>query len=245
MNARIKNENKIKTLNVIGKIKVGEKDQRGYPKSLDYFRPTGVYAEKYKKSIGKTNKLEITFPSDNIFDVCIESLEIRTNKSYDGIGGKLFARGDGEDFLVYSEKEKDIKEININQYPNFLKMAEDKCGGKWYNILTLRFIILKMTGVFGIWQLSTKGTATSIEKIKNTFDYVYESAGTVVNIPFDLIVEKVTSQMPGSKNSYPVVSLVPNLSKESIELLCDVKENIKGLITEEKIKNIKQLEYAE
>ena len=92
--------------------------------------------------------------------------------------------------------------------------------------------------MFGCWQFVTKGSASSIPSIRNTYDYIMQYASTTVNIPFDLTVKKVSSQIPGDTRTYPVVSIVANLSKESIDVLSEYVESghtIKGMITEEKL----------
>jgi hypothetical protein len=242
MKARITEESSlISQIRCIGNIKVGEKTDKGFPTSLDYFKATGPYANKFEQTLGKPDKLEITFFSDDIHDVCYERFEIRTAKNFDGIGGKLFAQSDGEEFKIYS-KDKPPALFNIKEHPEIKNQIKERCKGVWYRVLTLRFIILKMTGIFGVWQFTTRGKETSIKDIRNTFDYVQEHAGTVVNIPFDLIVKKVTSQRPGSRNSYPIVSLIPNLSKNSIDLVKEIKDQNIGLITEDKLRSL-EIEY--
>jgi hypothetical protein len=91
-----------------------------------------------------------------------------------------------------------------------------------------------------MWQLQTGGDKTSINAIRNTFDEIKELAGTVVNIPFDLSVKKVTSNKPDAKSVYPVVTLIPNISQENIEILrqfletgLDVKRQ--GILSQEKL----------
>ena len=80
---------------------------------------------------------------------------------------------------------------------------------------------------------------------KSIFDAIKDYAGTVINIPFDLSVEKVISQKPGQKHAYPVISLVPNISQESLEKIRNFLniDSIKyGLLTEDRIDSLsKQL----
>jgi hypothetical protein len=91
-----------------------------------------------------------------------------------------------------------------------------------------------------VWQLQTGGDKSSINAIRNTFDEIKEMAGTVVNIPFDLVVKKVTSNKPEAKSVYPVISLVPNISSENMEVLrkffeagLDIKKE--GMLNEQKL----------
>jgi len=226
---------------IIGKIKIGEKaiskkTGKEYPVALDYFIVTDTkYANQFKEAYGeKPDKLEIAFPSDDVEQYCYESYQIRDSK------GKLLAEGNGKLWeKLYNNKEKDYnykKEIELEKLLNHY----DKLGFKpdVKATLTLRFILLKLKGVFGCWQFVTKGSASSIPSIRNTYDYIMQYASTTVNIPFDLTVKKVSSQIPGDTRTYPVVSIVANLSKESIDVLSEYVESghtIKGMITEEKL----------
>ena len=83
-----------------------------------------------------------------------------------------------------------------------------------YNSLTGRYeavLLLKMGAyVVGVWQFSTKGAASSIKNIRNSFDGVQLMRGTVCQTAFDLSVQFAKSNKPGSNSRYPVVSLVAN-----------------------------------
>lgn len=137
-------------------------------------------------------------------------------EEYDGrdFQGRRIGYGDGEAWWLWKGKGYE-KAINKEEVSEFTK----KHNVKWSATLTLHFLIPAISGVFGLWKFSTKGDKSSIPQIRDTFDKIFELAGTVVNIPFDLIVSKVKSQNPGSISSFPVVSLVPNVSQENIETL--------------------------
>ena len=105
----------------------------------------------------------------------------------------------------------------------------------------MRFIILNFRSAYGVWQFETTAEASSIPNIVNMFDHVQQKAGTIINIPFSLTVEKVTSQKPNSKSTFPVVQITPILGGESLELLYQQiaqGRRVHGLITENKIKQI-------
>lgn len=235
---RINRENKnSQKLALIGHIRCGEMIQKGdktFPTSLDYFKATGDYARFFHDIYGeKPSKISIIFISDNTDDSCDERRELR-------IGKKLIAYSDGSDIMLYNENDKNYSKTDISEID-----IEKKYDGKFEEILTLKFIILGIRNVFGYWQFKTKGSQSSIPQIVNTFDAVQEMAGTVRNIPFDLIVEKVTSQKPDSKNSYPVIKLVPNICKENLDKLGSlIKSGIEmsGLITEQKLAEVPLLE---
>lgn len=220
MNGRIKRteENTNSNLPVIGKIKVGEivKNAQGkeYPRSLDYFKATGKYASKFYEVYGeKPNKVEVIFASDDLRAVCNETYELR------GSDGRLHGRGDGETFKIWDAQSKGYKTYQKETHKDFIKDASKNCSSRkgWEATLTLRFIIPKISGVMGVWQLTTKGAASSIPGIIKAYDTVLHMAGTVQMIPFDLQVEMVTSQKPGSASKFPVIQLVPNIDTDNME----------------------------
>lgn len=89
----------------------------------------------------------------------------------------------------------------------------------WNVILTLTFVIPSVRGVAGVWTFTTKGAASSIPQVLNTFDAILEEKGFVRGIIFDLNVKFATSQKPNNNSRYPVVSLVPNESEENITIV--------------------------
>lgn len=206
-------------LPVIGKLKVGElvtRNGKTYPTTLDYFRATGKYAEKFREQYGeKPSNIQIIFVSDDIGSICSERYELRDNK------GALFAYGDGETFHIWSHKDEEYHKVSIEEHPDVKEIAlkRSKSQKGWEVVLTIRFIIPKITGVAGMWQLSTKGKESSVPQIIESFDFVQEQAGTVINIPFDLEVEKVKSQKPGTKSVFPVIRLIPNIGKENMQVV--------------------------
>lgn len=236
---RIQREENTVRLPLLGKIKVGEKVSKGdkeYPVSLDYFRATGKYSKLFHDVYGeKPSKITVVFVSDAQEDSCDERYEFR-DKS-----GALVAFGDGKYWGAWKGEEYQKGEATLE------KMIE--AYGEPKASLTLKFILPKLKGVFGLWQFQTFGIETSIPAIRDSFDQVQEMAGTVKNIPFDLQVEKVKTQKPGLKRIYPVVNLIANVSQENLLILrdfIDEGENIRGMLTEERIesmsKNVKLLE---
>lgn len=212
MNGRIvKEDTGLSVLADIGKVKIGEKTDKGYPKSLDHFIGYGKYKSLFDKAFPeKPNRIPIVFISDSPSYSCNERMELRDK------AGKLFSSGDGYEFRVWDSGEEAYKLYNVKAVPDLVSRTEKKVGGTYSRILTLRFIIPKIRGVLGMWSLETKADKSSIDKIVQTFDYVSEHAGTVTRVLFDLCVEKHTSQKPDSKSSYPVLSLIPNVSDENL-----------------------------
>lgn len=228
------------SLPIIGKIKVGIKDEKGLPKSIDYFRSTGKYAALFTKAYGeKPQTIQIVFPDNDPAKVCCERYEYRDDE------GRLLASGDGETFQVWDGKE--YKKFTTAEYPDLMKGIEkkhpnklyQKTGEGWQIILTLNFVIPCVRGIAGVWQFSTKGTASTIPQIRDVFDAMLESKGFCKGIVFDLNVQYAKSQKPGDKSRYPVVTLVPNESEENIK---KVKQAYEPIGLENKQKQIEQKE---
>jgi len=232
MNGRIKQRTELAptfgALPMIGKIKVGmkvwnAKANREIPTSLDYFRATGPYAPQFHEKYGeKPTKIEIVFPSNDIMQVCREEIEGRGEKD-----GKRYGYSyDGETYFLWDEKEGDYLPYQAEDSQILLFSKQHKV--LWKKILYLNFVLLKIRGVIGQWQFSTKGEVSSMPQITHAFDTMREAIGTIMNVPFDLQVEKVTSQKPPTKNPktgklenkvFPVVKLIPNISAENMEVL--------------------------
>lgn len=210
-----KNSTAASTLPEIGKIKIGEKTKNAagveYPKALDYFRPTGNFAALFNQLYGtKPTKLSVCFISDNLEEVCNERYE-------SWVKGKRWGWGDGNIFTVYDETSK--------TYVKNVPAADPRIKAlKWDIILTLRFVLLEMKGVLGYWTFATKAKATTIPSVVKSFDFVTSRAGTIIGFPFNLIVEKKTGYNPGEARNYPVVTLVPNFSQESIDMVAGYLE---------------------
>lgn len=221
-------------LTEIGKIKIGDKklSQNGkeYPVSLDYFRATGEYAKMFNEKFGeKCTNIPIVFASDNIDTVCNEHYELRDK------AGRLVAEGDGKTWRLYNAEQEKYVETTAE-----LEEIEAKTKLKAKIKLTLRFLILDIK-VLGLWRFGTYGVASTIPQVRDTFDFVQQTAGTIVNIPFDLQVKKVKSQKPGVASQYTVVSLVPNLSPEHAEKLHNFLQaghKVHGLLTTDKLNQL-------
>ena len=196
----------------IGRLHIGKKQmgQNGkeYPVSVDYFIPAGKYAGLFTQALGeKPQTITVIFPDDDPTKVCNERYEYRDN------AGALVARGDGRTFEIWDGKK--YAPYTIEQYPDIMDQITQRNPTKrgadnWDVALTLRFIIPAVRGVVGVWQFSTKGAASSIKNIRNSFDGVQLMRGTVCQTAFDLSVQFAKSNKPGSNSRYPVVSLVAN-----------------------------------
>jgi hypothetical protein len=214
-----KRESNASTLPEVGKIKIGIKHEtKGYPMSLDYFRPTGNFANEFTKVFGdQPRKLSIAFISDDLNEVCNQRYECWE-------GGKRWGWSDGENYTVFDKTKGDLdktgkpKGAYVTITPDTTENQQlIKSVGKWDEMLTLKFVILELKGIMGYWSYQTKAKAVSIPAIIKSFDFVRERAGSIIGFPFSLMVEKKTGYSPGEAKNYPVVTLVPNFSEESIE----------------------------
>lgn len=214
-----KSESAASTLPEIGKIKIGEKAMssggKEYPKSLDYFRPTGNFANEFTNMYGdKPAKLSVCFITDDIQEVCNERYE-------SWVKGKRWGWGDGATFTVWDTTLNEGKGAYVSGLPATDQRVKSL---KWDIMLTLRFVLLELKGIMGYWTFQTKAKATTIPSVVKAFDFVREKAGTIIGFPFNLIVERKTGYSPGEAKSYPVVTLVPNFSQDAIEMVSNYLE---------------------
>ena len=213
----------------VGFIKVGYKEKaangKEYPKSVNYFIPTGKYAGLFTKAYGeKPQTIQIVFPDDAPEKVCNEMYEYRDDD------GRRIAYGDGETFFVWNGKQ--YCQYSTKDYPNLMAGVAEKHpnravlngGDGWIVTLTVTFIIPLVRGVGGVWQFTTKGTASTIPNIRDTFDAILAEKQFVKGIIFDMNVQFAVSQKPGDRSRYPVVTIVPNESEGN---LFKVKEAFK------------------
>ena len=224
MSGRIINKEKSNRLPFpqIGRIACGEKSEKGYPRSLDYFVASGKYKSLFDGAYGeKPSTIQIVFPSDDADLVCKESYELRD------AAGKLVSEGDGETFKVWSDKAKAYTLLSTNEYPDLMNMIAvkyPKC--EWKITLTLNFIIPKVRGIMGLWSFSTKGSASTIPQVRDTFDAMIEQNGHASGVIFDLSVKMHKSNKPNDTSRYPVVSLVPNESEENLRMVKECRKPI-------------------
>lgn len=219
-------------LPLLGRIKVGVKAKNAqgkeYPSSIDWFRADGKYAETFHRVYGeKPTKIQIVFPSNRVEDVCSESYVVRDK------AGRLLAEGDGSTWKCWSEKKGAYVFGEFSVEDVKARLGEPQVS------LTLRFLLPAIPSVFGLWQFTTKGAKSSIPAIRDTFDQVLAMAGVVTNIPFDLTVEKVKSNKPGAASVFPVVTLIPNVSQENLDLLAgyvQAGQKLRGVLTDAKIR---------
>lgn len=238
-------------LPLLGKIKCGLKAKKKrpdgseveFPQSVDYFIASGKYADAFSKVYpDKPSKIEVIFFSDNPVDCCYERLVAR-----DG-AGNLVGESDGVAGRAWDLKADDYRFFSEGlSEERLLELATEITRAQGYNgkptvrtQLTMQFILPKLPGVFGMWQLNTYATKSTIPQVLSTFDNVRETTRSIRGIPFDLLVHKHTSNNPSKqKRNYPVITLVPNISQENMELVGNwvaTGQQLRGVLTPERIK---------
>lgn len=201
----------------IGHIKTGVKTAQGYPTSFDYFIATGQYKKYFDDAYQKPKTIQIVFFDDDPAVSCNEYY-LLIDKD-----GKRFGYGDGHDFEIWNGKE--YQPLSLDEYPNLMEQTAKRASSSkgWEVLLTLKFIIPKIPAIFGHWEYNTRGSASSIPAIRETFDALLKQRGSVTGVVFDLTVNYAKSFKPGKANKYPVVNLVPNHMQDNLQI---IKESI-------------------
>ena len=239
MNGRIQRPENLNGLELpeAGRLHIDKKQigQNGkeYPVSVDWFIPSGKYAAMFTAALGEQPQtIQIIFPDDDPAKVCNEMYTYRDN------AGALVARGDGIDFEVWNGQK--YVPVSAEKYPDIMKTICEKYptrrgADNWDIELTMRFIIPAVRGIIGVWIFRTKGRASSIKNIRNSFDGVQRMRGSVTTSVFDLSVQFAKSNKPNQNSRYPVVSLVANdTAIEEIRQAIAQKDNLSLLLPEKK-----------
>ena len=117
--------------------------------------------------------------------------------------------------------------LSLTEYPNLMEMNKGRYPScDWKIPLTLNFITPKVRGVTGLSQFSTKGVASSIPQVRDTFDALLESNGHCSGVIFDLCVKMHKSNKPSDSSRYPVVTLLPNESEDNLRMVQECKKPI-------------------
>ena len=176
----------------LGKIKIGEKTEKGYPRSLDYF----LCPDEVKKVYGDEPKeLDILFPVDSLDAIFPQYLK------WYGKGSGLKCWGDGETAHRFNKETNDIEEIEclFEECPEY----ESKNCKKLAN---LNFMLPKVQGL-GIYQLATS-SMNSILNINSTLALISGiTGGKISMIPFKLVVSREEAQVEGKKLTISVLNL--------------------------------------
>lgn len=222
----------------VGRLHIGKKQMgsngKEFPVSVDYFIPSGKYADLFVTALGeKPSTIQVIFPSDNPELVCNERFTYRDNS------GALVARGDGRIFEIWDGKK--YAPYSVDKFPDIMEQVTKNVPTKrgsdnWDVELTLRFIIPAIRGVVGVWCLNTKAKASSINNLRNSFDSVQAMRGTVTTSVFDLSVHFHKSNKPNQNSRYPVLEMVCNDNRiGEIRDLLKPDTSMKNLLLPEKV----------
>ncbi len=237
---RIKKDNgeQAVKLGCLGKIKTGDKNEKGYPVSLDYFRLKSEIASREKwfteKFGEKPNTLPITFYSNDPNECCSQHFELRDK------GGRLVAYGDGYEFFASKPdgwqrilKDSDEKKALLAklQTDNSIK---EKYQARWTEVLILKFLIIGCPEI-GYFEYRTLGKETAIPQIISVFDFCQQQFGRVLLMPFTLQVTKHKSNRAEVNRIYSVVQLICLIGIDAVKSVRDW-DGI-GILSEEKLTN--------
>ena len=235
-------------LPIIGKVKIGEKNERGLPTSLDYFRfdTQPIFGHAVQQALSqiqalgpKPTTLPILFCSEEEDFNLGHTLELRDQT------GKLAYKTDLERIYKAGLEPawEDITEQVLAHFSSIeaalpalaeKRGAKDKRTGKpvgFKERLTLRFTIPAMP-IAGCWELNTGAAQGSIDGILQAYDAVKLQRGQIAFQPFFLSVKKVKSDRAEVSRQYPVLTLVPVATTEEqglgIKLLSNPSQLLLG-----------------
>ena len=180
----------------LGKIKVGEKSDKGYPTSVDYFIIDSDYKDQVAKVYGdKPKSLKIVFPYDDI--------EQNLDEMYRMYGKSgLKCIGDGESAKRADVDGKLNEEITCTCH--FATPPDDQ-KQQCFPSMNLSFIITGI-GVTGLWMFSSKAVY-SRSNIRAVMEMVQATTGKLAGVPFFLRVDMQESNVANNPHKFPVVNI--------------------------------------
>jgi hypothetical protein len=179
---------------VLGKVKIGEKNSSGIPKSLDYFAASGHYKSLFHGFLGeKPSKIPIYFPKLPLESIFLEQLEWWES-------GILMGKSDGEKWFLLQDDGTYKQVANVTN-PDKFKPS-----------LRIGFCIDGIKDVFGIWVFESKASKSTLENIIGTLEFIINSGIEISDVKFDLIVEMRVKKLKSLTKKYPVVSLIAKSS---------------------------------
>lgn len=211
MNNRIVNANSAK-INFIGKIRIGIKAKSAsgseYPKAVDYFVPTGNFAQFFTKTFGeKPSKFRIMFTNEN----ALQQKYVLQDKELYGESDGLTVRYKDRAKKEWEEKTFQTPEAAAEFMTNYQTQLNKK-GVKWVKMLVMDFVIPEIMDVFGFWRFETKAEKSMIDSITNMFDAACQLYGQINLVPFYLSVEMKDHKTFEENRKFPVVSLTPAIN---------------------------------
>jgi hypothetical protein len=128
-------------------------------------------------------------------------------------------------WLIFDVENEFGEDSIFGDFETFIGGLQDKAqkaaaGSKslpeWVEVLRLRFVLVNFP-VQCRWELRTKGTATSIGNIIDSYLAVKDRLGTVVGVQWELSIEKVKSNRAGIARQYPVLKIAPVITENTLK----------------------------
>lgn len=182
----------------LGKIKVGEKTEKGYPTSLDYFKATGEFAGEFHRAYGdQPQRIRVVFPYHDV--------EENLNEWYRLYGTSGLKRlCDGETAKIATEGE-------FIEQPCVCDPDNRECKAT----MVINVVVLGLS-VVGVFLISTGG-ASSRGNIRSALQWVSDmTKGNFQGIPFYLSVSMEESTVAETPHKYPVISCTPAMQIEKL-----------------------------
>ena len=129
--------------------------------------------------------------------------------------------------LFYSDVLIHLSFGYVNLY--FCRWLMDRISAKfpsktgWQITLTIKFVLPLVNRIYGVWEFSTKGAASSIPQIRDCFDAMLAKNGKIAGVLCDLNVKFAKSDSPLASR-FPVVSLVPNETEQNLSKIQALKQ---------------------
>lgn len=195
-----------------GKIKTGQKNERGLPQSLDYFK-IDAFPELLEAYGPRPTFFTIKFPSDEPIDFFDTWFERWGGRKSDSSEGTLIRRCDGETCLHRINESIGGKSYGAGEEsPCVCQSLDEKDKQRCSYILRLKaWIVLPQTGKIEnpLCYRFESGSHNSGDSIMSALNDVrILTGGTLRGIPFSLSV-KMVSGKEDAKLKFPIWSLIP------------------------------------
>jgi len=207
----IKGISELNRLPRLGKIRLGEKSDRGYPIKTDHFV---CPAEVHEVFGAEPTELRIMFPSEDN-----EQWASQWYRCYSQTRG-LICKGNGEQataLVDVSTGEIVSKETNTTELRDVScdpETCEHYQQKRCRRVMNLQFLIPEVPGL-GIWQLDTT-SFHSIVSVNSCVRLIKMTCGRISGIPLTLALEPREVQPGGKKQKVWTLTIRANVSIASL-----------------------------
>jgi len=195
----------------LGKIRLGEKSDKGYPTKTDHF----VCPAEVQEVFGaEPTELRIMFPSEDN-----EQWASQWYRCYSQTRG-LICKGNGEQATALvdvktgeiASKESNTTELReVSCDPETCEHYQQK---RCRRVMNLQFLIPEVPGL-GIWQLDTT-SFHSIVSVNSCIRLIKMTCGRISGIPLTLVLEPREVQPGGKKQKVWTLTIRANVSIASL-----------------------------